>query len=301
MNIRPKVYGGGSASDEPILQAKKPKGAKADSLDTVSVPRDGPRSVNGRFEDRHRLLEEFVTLAHGGVTHDVQLINLSGGGAMVSAELDLPLWEKVELHLGEEGTIECVVRWVRGNRFGLEFAHETRIDCGADQQANVLREVVRRSFPEIEFNGGVEPPPQQQHHEGPEDRVASRHPLVWSGVLHHDYQSTPVRLRNISATGVMIECSAPLRVGSEPLLELSDALSISATVAWVMGDQAGLRFHNPFDLQQLASTRPEVAESSWEPPTYLATGPSSESPWSDHWKRLSVGELKQQLDGFLGR
>ena len=55
MNIRSKVYGGGSASDEPILQAKKPKGAKADSLDTVSVPRDGPRSVNGRFEDRHRL------------------------------------------------------------------------------------------------------------------------------------------------------------------------------------------------------------------------------------------------------
>ena len=193
-----------------------------------------------------------------------------------------------------------VVRWVRGDRFGLEFAHETRIECGADQQATVLREVVRRSFPDIEFNGGVEPQPPQSH-EGPEDRVASRHPLVWSGVLHHDYQSTPVRLRNISATGVMIECSAPLRVGSEPLLELSDSLSISATVAWVMGDQAGLRFHNPFDLQQLASTRPEIAEASWEPPTYLTNGASNETPWSDHWKRLSVGELKQQLDSFLGR
>ena len=68
-----------------------------------------------------------------------------------------------------------------------------------------------------------------------------------------------------------------------------------------MGDQAGLRFHTPFDLQELAGTRPEVTEASWEPPTYLATGSSSESPWSDHWKRLSVGELKQQLDGFLGR
>lgn len=300
MNIRSKVYGGGSASDERILQAKKPKGAKADALNSVTVSRDGPRSVNGRFEDRHRLLEEFVRVTHGDATHDVQLINLSGGGAMVSADLDLPLWERVELHLGEEGTIECIVRWVRGNRFGLEFAHETRIDCGADEQAVVLREVVRRSFPDIEFNEGVEPQ-AQQHHEGPEDRAASRHPLVWSGILHHDYQSTPVRLRNISATGVMIECSAPLRVGSEPLLELGESLSISATVAWVMGDQAGLRFHAHFDLQELANTRPEIAEASWEPPTYLANSASSESPWSDHWKRLSVGELKQQLDGFLSR
>lgn len=300
MNIRSKVYGGGgSESDEPILQAKKPKGAKADTLDSVAVPRDGPRSVNGRFEDRHRLLDEFVKLSHGGVTHDVQLINLSGGGAMVSGDLHLPLWEKAELHLGEEGTIECVVRWVRGDRFGLEFAHETRIDCGADQQAAVLREVVRRSFPDLEFDvaEAVQPP----EHDGPEDRAACRHPLVWSGVLHHDYQSTPVRLRNISATGVMIECSAPLRIGSEPLLELGESLSISATVAWVVGDEAGLRFHSHFDLQELANARPELAEASWEPPTYLATGPSTESPWSDHWKRLSLGELKQQLDSFLGR
>jgi hypothetical protein len=230
----------------------------------------------------------------------VQLINLSGGGAMVSAELDLPLWEKVELRLGEEGTIECVVRWVRDNRFGLEFAHETRIDCGADEQATLLREVVRRSFPEIEFDEGTTL--LAQHHEGPEDRRASRHPLVWSGVLHHDYQSTPVRLRNISTTGVMIECSAPLRVGSEPLLELGDALSISATVAWVVGDQAGLRFHAPFDLHNLAQARPDVMPPMWQPPSYLAGDSSTaDSPWADHWGRASLGDLRQQLEGFLKR
>jgi PilZ domain len=161
----------------------------------------------------------------------------------------------------------------------------------------VLREVVRRTFPDLEFDVS-EPPPQ---HDGPEGREQSRHPLVWSGVLHHDYQSTPVRLRNISATGVMIECSAPLRVGSEPLLELSESLSVSATVAWVVGDQAGLRFHAPFDLHDLAETRPQLTEARWEPPTYLATKPSTDSPWNDYWKRLSLGELKQQLDSFLSR
>jgi hypothetical protein len=301
MNIRAKVYGGGGGAspDDEIVQAKKPKGAKTVSLDSVAVPRETARSTNSRYEDRHRLLDEYVQLTHGGVTRDVQLINLSGGGAMISGDFDLPLWDNAELHLGEEGTIECVVRWIRGNRFGLEFAHETRIDCSASQQAAVLREVVRRTFPDVEFEIGEETP--QPENDGPEGRAESRHPLVWSGVLHHDYQSSPVRLRNISATGVMIECSAPLRVGSEPLLELSEALSVSATVAWVTGDQAGLRFHTPFDLQDLANTRPELAEAHWEPPTYLVTGASDESPWSDHWKRLSLGELKQQLDGFLGR
>jgi hypothetical protein len=300
MNIRSKVYGGGgAASEEPILQAKKPKGAKADSLDSVAVPRETARQNNSRFEDRHRLLDEFVTLRRGGATHQVQLINLSGGGAMISADVDLQLWENVELQLGEEGTVECAVRWVRDDRFGLEFAHETRIDCSAGQQAEVLREVVRRTFPDLEFDTNEEA--ASSDHEGPEDRAASRHPLVWSGVLHHDYQSTPVRLRNISATGVMIECSAPLRVGSEPLLELSESLSISATVAWVTGDQAGLRFHTHFDLQDLAKTRPELAGASWEPPTYLANAASNDSPWSDHWKRMSLGELKNQLDSFLSR
>src|SRR5205814_1986517 len=133
----------------------------------------------------------------------------------------------------------------------------------------------------------------------PDARDDRRHPLVWSGVLHHDYQSTPVRLRNISAAGVMIECTNPLRVGSEPLLELSDALSLSATVTWVVGDHAGLRFHSPFDLNDLAQTRPAVAAAEWHPPSYLENRSVTDSPWAEEWDRLSVGELRQQLEGFL--
>ena len=298
MNIRAMIYGGAaSANDESILRAKKPKGAKADALDSVAVAREEGRTKDSRFEDRHRLLDETVSISFGDGAREVELINLSGGGAMVRGDLGLKLWDKVELQLGENGTIECVVRWLRDDRFGLEFAHETRIDCGADEQADVLREVIRRSFPDIEFDADFEPEPE---HSGPDGRVEKRHPLVWSGLLHHDYQSTPVRLRNISSTGVMIECSERLLVGSEPLLELGDTLSLSTTVAWVVGDQAGLRFHKPFDLHDLARTRPEVAKANWEPPTYLGNEASS-SPWAEHWGRVSLGELRQDLEGFMKR
>ncbi|WP_155264287.1 PilZ domain-containing protein [Sphingomonas segetis] len=298
MNIRAKIFGAGSTQREPILQSKRSKGARSDSLDTVRVEREEWRRSDGRFEDRHRLLDEVVQVSRGDERHEVQLINLSGGGAMVSGEIELKLWDKVVLELGEEGSVECVVRWLRDGRFGLEFAHETRIDCGADQQAAILREVIRRSFPDVEFDADHH---VQSEHSGPESRRERRHPLVWSGLLHHDYQSTPVRIRNISETGAMIDCPAMLTSGSEPLLEFGNGMSLSTKVAWVLGDQAGLRFDTPFDLHELSRSRPQVAGADWQPPSYLEAEVSNGSPWGDYWGRVSLGELRQDLEGFLKR
>jgi hypothetical protein len=294
MNIRAKILGGATPAAERILQEKKRKGADLDSLDSL-IEREEARTKHSRFEDRHRLLDESVEIRHGRATHKVELVNLSGGGAMVSAKAKLQLWDKVQLQLGENGSVDCVVRWVRGDRYGLEFAQETRIDCGADEQAAILREVIRRSFPDLEFEADAE---AQDAQPGPDGRAERRHPLVWSGLLHHDYQSTPVRLRNISATGTQIECPEYLTVGSEPLLELGPEVSISATVAWVLGDQAGLRFNAPFDLHDLARSRPQVAGSDWQPPAYLDGAVSGSG---DHWGRMSLGQLRSELEGFLKR
>jgi hypothetical protein len=297
MNIRAKILGGARPSDESILRPKQRKGATVDSLDSLIEREDG-RTNHSRFEDRHRLLDETVTIKVGKSTHEVQLINLSGGGAMIGGDVNFMLWDKLELQLGENGTVECVVRWLRDGRFGLEFAHETRIDCGADEQATVLREVIRRSFPDLEFEAELD---IQAQHSGEEARGERRHPLVWSGVLHHDYQSTPIRIRNISATGAMIECPAMLTVGSEPLLELGEELSLSAKIAWSLGDQAGLRFDRLFDLHDLARARPEVTPAHWDPPSYLDNRTKSGSAWADHWRRMSLGELRQELEGFMKR
>lgn len=295
MNIRAKIYGGKSA-EEPLLRAKQPKGAKADELDSVAVPRGESRRSNNRTSDRHRLEAEVVSLTHEGVTQEAQLINLSGGGAMLSGAFSPKLWDRVDLHLGDHGTIECAVRWIRGDRFGLEFAHETKLDCPPDEQAELLREAITRSFPDMDFEnrGGVRRPTEDQ-------RADSRHPLIWSGVLHHDYQTTPVRVRNISSNGAMLQSNTPVRVGSEPLLELGDSVAVSGTVEWMVGDQVGLRFHSEFDMGQLARATPEVAPSSWVRPAYLDNSDSTHSPWDPRWNRLTVSELNEELEGFLKR
>ncbi|MFL6728600.1 MAG: PilZ domain-containing protein [Sphingomicrobium sp.] len=294
MNIRARIFGG-KVDEADLIPAKRPKGARPDTLNSIAVRREEGRRGNTRLGDRHRLSDERVRITHAGHDHDVQLINLSGGGAMVAGDFEPMLWDRVELQLGENGRIECAVRWIKEDRVGLEFAHETRIDCSPGERAKVLRAVISRSFPDVELEPSevesVEAPPSGDEHRG--DR---RHPLIWSGTLHHDFQSTPCRLRNISESGAMIECSAILRAGGEPMLELGDGVQLGTTVAWVAGDTAGLRFDRPFDLALLAGSRPDLASAKWQRPAYLQPGAAAESPWDEH---LSLGELRQSLEGFM--
>ena len=295
MNIRAKVIRG--IADEPILKSKRPKGAKADALHSVAVPREARRASNGRSEDRHRLTDESARITHNGVDHEIDLINLSGGGAMiVSDTVELALWDHVNLHLGNHGDIECAVRWIRDGKVGLEFAHETRLDWPSDQVATVLRHVIEKTFPHISFPEKESTPPPPPVEWSDEHRDAPRHPLIWNGVLHHDYQSNDVRIRNISETGAMIEVSEKVRVGAEPLLELSAAVSLSATVEWAVGDQVGLRFHQLFDVRRLTESRPSVASTNWTPPAYLDPDAKAED---DHWNRLSIAQLRDELEGFM--
>jgi hypothetical protein len=296
MNIRAKIFRG--AVDEPILQPKKAKRTRADSLQSISVSRDAQRLSNDRTADRHRLSDEWVRITYDGADLEVELLNLSGGGAMVAGAFEPLLWDRVDLHLGNHGTIECAVRWIREGRVGLEFAHETQLDWPSDEVATVLRHVIERSFPHIRFKEGSEPQPSKSDPITEEHRSAPRHPLIWSGSLHYDFQSIEVRIRNISSTGAMIETNAPILVGAEPLLELSPDVSVPSTVEWAVGDQIGLRFHSPFDMKLLAEAKPKLATSGWRPPSYLDPDANL---GEDRWGRLNLQQLCQELEGFLKR
>ncbi len=114
--------------DTPVVSKKRGRGDRsADGLGAVKVPRSESRSSNQRNGDRHRLADEQAVVRRKGKSHEVELINLSHGGAMVVGDFKAKLWDKVELVLGDGGEIECAVRWMRGDRIGLEFAHETKV------------------------------------------------------------------------------------------------------------------------------------------------------------------------------
>lgn len=301
---------GRQPANEPLLRSKKHErdtpstAAEDESFAELTVRRETVRQANHRDGDRHRLDEPLVEIVHEGERRTVTLVNLSGGGAMIEGGDGLKLWDRVFLQLGDCCQVEAAVRWIRGSRYGLEFAHETRIDGSQEETTRMLRAVISRSFPDVVAKAEAH---QKEQVTAPSKAASAtanqrdhverelRHPLIWSGLVHYDHQKFEVRLRNVSAGGALVECSHPLHVGAELLLELGKAGSFFATVYWAHGDAAGLKFQQPFDLQHLASATPTVASERWVAPDYLRDSHSANGPWAKQWGRSDLGDLHKKL------
>ena len=281
----------------PLLVDKHAKvDPSADGLGAVKVPRTETRRYDQRDGDRHHFEGEQTFVRFNGKTHQVELINLSEGGAMVAGTFATKLWDKVELVLGEGGAVECAVRWIRDGKIGLEFAHETQIDCDPATRGELLREVIRSSFPDVELKARTASSKPADEHD--EKRVTTRHALIWSGILHCEYQWEAVRLRNISASGALIECALDIAPGAAVSLDLKEAGRVAAQVCWRRGDQMGLSFKQPFDVCLLAQVSPVVASKTGAKSRFASDGRACEqSPWAPQWNRLSVDELGAELGG----
>ncbi len=291
----------GRAASGPVMPAKKSVLSKGESLAGLRVQRAESRTTNQRAQDRQILSTEEARLVVGRRTYVVDLLNLSGGGAMVRTNLPLKLWKRVQLELGEGGSVECVVRWIRGDRVGLEFAHETQIAGDAAKRDAMLLDTIERNFPELASEPAGQAPAAAASDAESQRRAALRHPLIWSGEVHYDHDTTRVRLRNVSETGAMVDSPKSFPQGAEVLLDLAGGGQHFASVTWSRGDQLGLRFQRPFDIACLSRSEPEVAPQRWVRPEYLKAGQDTDSPWAEPWERLSLAELKDELEGFLRR
>lgn len=299
MSIRTRIFGPGA--DDPLLSYKKPKGALADTLQSTLVRRSECRRTNARSADRHRLSSERAILRHGAQDIPIELVNLSAGGAMIRGEIEPQLWDQVVLVLGAGGELDCAVRWIKADSIGLEFAHETRIDCDKEARDEVLRAVIRKSFPHL-AEIQLEYPKRRKDDDPAYDpangqrRQADRHPLIWSGVIYYDgdndYQAEPVRLRNISISGAQVQSINALAEGKIVYLDLRDAGRLAATVKWTIGNQSGLEFHELFDIHSLSEACPEIT-----PAAGPAEGFGNQEPWAPGWRRATLEQLTRSLTG----
>ncbi|HEV2594862.1 MAG TPA: PilZ domain-containing protein [Sphingomicrobium sp.] len=291
MTIRAEIFGGPEERKTRLLVRKKPKQAEVTALTDVVIAREESRRTDMRHEDRPLAERKALQVTFRSRRHHALVVNLSGGGAMIAAKFTPNIGERIHLHLAENDVIECVVRWVKDEHLGLEFAHETKLDCNEEKKETVLRDAVSRMPCEIAMLP-VAPEPAN-------DRSADRHPLIWSGQLRSGQHTCPVRLRNISSTGALVQCDRSLRDGADVILDLGDGCDLPAKVRWVVGDLAGLQFAEPFELEQLSMCKPRVMSHTWVRPAYLESDVSAESAWDGPWNRMSLNELRAQLEGFL--
>jgi len=110
-----------------------------------------------------------------------------------------------------------------------------------------------------------------------------RHRLIRNGMLVWDNQSLPVRLRNISRGGAMIESEESLGEGTRVELDLDEAGILPAEVRWCQQGQIGLKFASEFALGKLARANRPAAGSGMLRPSYLdpqarPAGPAGPSP-----------------------
>ena len=287
-----------------VVTDKNPRfEGQGDDLDGVRISRSETRRGDHRGGDRHRLDGEKQTAVYAGKTHAVEVVNLSRGGAMIRCDFAPKLWDLVELKLGAGPGLEAAVRWIKGDSIGLEFAHETKLDCSPEERSALLLEVIQRSFPDEIHLGDPEVAEVEEEREE-EDlgaRDAKRHPLIWKGEIHYAHDSNPVRLRNVSTGGALVDVAVDYPTGAEVLLDLGNAGQFFAVIQWTCGDQAGLRFTKPFDIACLANARPDVTPHSWSAPTFLDREADDDSAWHENWSRSSIAEIRNELEGYLKR
>lgn len=117
-----------------------------------------------------------------------------------------------------------------------------------------------------------------------QNRKGRRSNVLMSASLELSGTSLPVKLRNLSAEGSLVEGEKLPVEGAAVLFRKGD-LSMAGTVAWVKGRQAGISFAQKLDPEQLLrhipAPRPRVAPAFRRPG--LKTGTDSDKGYGDAW------------------
>jgi hypothetical protein len=92
-----------------------------------------------------------------------------------------------------------------------------------------------------------------------EDRAAPRTNLLLAATAEVGGRSLPVRIRNLSETGAMVE-GAGLPEAGMPLILMRGDLQVAATIAWAAGGRRGVRFSGPTPVNEWTGGKPRAID-----------------------------------------
>lgn len=246
------------------------------SLSKIRISRQTHRQLNHRQEDRRPGAGKQATLTFRGEACPVDVVNLSRSGAMIGTDLEPFIGEPLEIRFYGEAPTQCVARWVRDGRVGLEFGSHSLLLGAATRQELVVG------------IGGVPDAGEEEDH-APAEREP-RQSVIRTGILQSGNKSIPVRLCNISTGGVMLECDQYVAPGSAVRLDMAGGITVSAQVRWNKGKKAGLSFDAEVDPKLLGSMPHPVPKVTR--PAYLDSEFDPDSPWAARFERLTIAGLK---------
>ena len=100
----------------------------------------------------------------------------------------------------------------------------------------------------------------------PDTRQVGRESFLMLASLRIDGKDTPhrVRVRNLSAGGMMAECDAPVARGTRVAVELRNIGWVEGSVAWKQDNRFGIAFDDAIDPTRIREPAAGAGERSEE-------------------------------------
>lgn len=276
------VPGEGLRKTSLVAAKKKRAGEAGGSLAAVSIARTESRMSDHRREDREYHLVDQATVIHRRRKFPATVLNVSTFGAMVRCDVEVHIGTVIELQIEDCNRMRCVVRWIRSDRFGVEFDEQTDIvTTQRTRAAIVAAHGVGTAAPEAEKSRSL-------------ITRATRHGLVWTGTLYWTFEAFNVRIRNISSGGAMLDCERTLPQGAPIRLNLAEAGTLAGEVRWSRNGQIGIKFEQLFDVRLLVSAQPAKQERAdrYMKPAYLQSETKPNSPWAAAWDKMKPSDFR---------
>ncbi|HEY0163969.1 MAG TPA: EAL domain-containing protein [Sphingomicrobium sp.] len=96
-----------------------------------------------------------------------------------------------------------------------------------------------------------------------------RHRLMRRAVANIGGQVIEIRLRNISATGALVECAHSVSPGVSVTVDIIGVGPVVGTVRWAQEGKFGIQFDDSFDLRSLAPKKDSQSEVTMMRPWYV--------------------------------
>jgi hypothetical protein len=130
-------------------------------------------------------------------------------------------------------------------------------------------------------------------------RGASRASIFLAAVLYHDGTSYPVKIRNISPTGALVEGPA-IPPATTPVELVRGGLVAHGLVAWSLEGRCGLKFSSCVDVQQWRATPTNSEQKRVDEVVRLVKAGAVPLPVSPIVRMGSPGEAMDRAEELAG-
>lgn len=160
---------------------------------------------------------------------ELSVHNISAGGISGRTSIPLQVAERVSVVFEEQQRHDGVVRWVRAELVGIQFAVQLPL---------VL----------LQGRGSGRTVPREP-----------RFSIARHATIDHNGSIFEGTVRNVSRNGLLIDTLPGLLPGRKVRIGCGSMRTLSATVRWVHHGQAGLRLAEPIDLNEFETATAEAA------------------------------------------